>query len=144
MLVGAKQDALTFLARVNFAGEVDHVWQLFAVDSVELDDFFHWLGHQIVVLHCQDRKFNAAHAAHFAGPQTAGVYDVFGVNRVVFVCDHIPRAVRAVIESSDPSICVDLGATIFCANRVGMCNAIRVNAAFVFIVKSADKIFLFK
>ncbi|MEY4128747.1 MAG: hypothetical protein RIS81_496 [Actinomycetota bacterium] len=94
------------------------------------------------MLHCEYRKFNAAHATDFASPQTAGVYDMFSVNRVVFVCDDIPCAVRAMVESSDPSIRVNLGATILCANCVSVRNTIWVNAAFVFVVKSANEIFL--
>ena len=96
------------------------------------------------MLHCQYWKFNAAHTADFASPQTAGVHDMFGVNRVVFVGDDIPGAVRAMVESSDPSVCINLGATIFRADRVGVCNTIRVDTAFVFVVKRTDKIFLFK
>ena len=144
LLVCAEQNALALLSGVNFAGEVDHVWQLFAVDAVELDDFFHWFGHQVVMLHCQNRKFDSAHATHFSGPQTTCVDDMFGVNRVVFVGDYIPCAVWAVVESSDPSICINLGATIFCTNRVCVCNTIRIDAAFVFVVKRTDEIFFFK
>ena len=97
-----------------------------------------------MVLHCQHRKFNTAHAADFASPQTAGVYDMLGMNRVVFVCDDIPCAVGAVVESSDPSVCVNLSATIFGTNCVSVRNAIRVDAAFIFVVKCAHKIFLFE
>jgi hypothetical protein len=49
------------------------------------------------MLHCEYRKFETAHATDFAGPQTAGVHDMLGVNRVVFVGDDIPRAVRAMV-----------------------------------------------
>ena len=135
---------MTLLSGVNFAGEVDHVWQLFAVDAVELDDFWHWFGHQIVMLHCQNRKLNAAHTTHFSGPQTTSVDDMLSVNRVIFIGDYIPGAVWAVIESGDPSIRINLGTAIASTDRICMSDAVWVDAAFVFVVKRTDEVFFFK
>ncbi len=93
LLVRAEQDALTFLAGVDLAGEVDHVRQLATVRLVVVDDFGHRLGHQVVVLHRQHGQLEADHPSDLAGPQPAGVDDVLGVDGVVAIGDDVPRAV---------------------------------------------------
>ncbi|CAB4653751.1 unannotated protein [freshwater metagenome] len=93
LFVGSKQDALSLLASVDFARKVDHVWKLATGFFVVRDYFFHRLGHQVVVFHCQHWQFNTAHAAHFTRPQATCVHNMLCVNGVVFVGNDVPCSV---------------------------------------------------
>ena len=125
LFVRSEQDALAFLACVNFASEVDHVWQLFAKGLVVIDDFIHWLGHQVVVFHCQHWQFNSNHATNFACPQTTGVHNVFRVD-LALVGVHGPRAVLAWLDVVHHGVGVHLCSAVTCANCVCVSNSVWV------------------
>ena len=144
LLVGAEQDALTFLTGVDLAGEVDHVRQFATVLLVVLDHLVHRLGHQVVVFHSEHWKFESAHAANFTRPQATGIHHMFGVDDMVLVGDHIPRAVLALGKSGDPRVGVHLGATILGANGIGVCDAVGVYRALVFVEQGSDEVLLFE
>ena len=142
LFVGAEQDTLAFLAGIDLAGEVDHVRELATGALVVLDHLRHRFGHQVVVLHGEHRELEPAHATDLARPQSAGVHDVLGVDRVVAIGDHVPRAVLALRESGHPRVGVDLGPALASADGVGVGDAVGVDAAFVLVVESADEVLL--
>ena len=139
LLVGPEQDALPFLPGVDLAGEVDHVRQLVARALVELDDLGHRLGHEVVVLHCQHGQLDAAHPPHLTCPQSARIDDVFGVDGVIAIGDHVPRAVGALAEPGDPGVEVDLCAAVAGTDGVGMGDAVGIDAALVLVVQGAHE-----
>ena len=127
LFVCSEQNALTFLTCINFASEVDDVWQLATHRLVVFNNFVHRLGHEVVVFHRQHWQFKTTHAPNFSRPQTTGVDYMFGMNGVVFVGDDIPCSVWAVVKPGHPRVGVHLGATVFRTDCVCMRHAVWVN-----------------
>ena len=50
------------------------------------------------MFHGQHRQLNTHHAADFTRPQATGVDDVLGVNGVLAIGDHVPRAILALLQ----------------------------------------------
>ena len=144
LFVCSEQNALTFLTRVDFASEVNDVRQFATHCLVVFNNFVHWLGHEVVVFHCQHWQFETTHTSNFSRPQTASIHNMLSMNCVVFVGDDIPCSVWSVVESGYPRVGVHLGAAIFCADCVCVRDAVWVNRAFVFVVQRTDEVFLFE
>ncbi len=94
------------------------------------------------MFHREDRQLESDHAADLARPQTAAVDDVFGMDGVVTIGDHVPRAVVPLLETRHPRVGVDLGATIACADRIGVRHAVRIDAALVGVERRSDEVLL--
>ena len=113
LLVGAEQDAVALLARVDLALEVEHADHLAAGLAVEGLDLRHRLGEQVHVLHGEHRQLEADHAADLARPQAAAVDDVLGLDRALFG-DDVPGAV-GVLRQFDDRLRSTISAPSFCA-----------------------------
>ena len=80
LLVGAEQHAALFLADVDLTSKVERHWHFLARRSNVRCNLGHVFGDEIHVLHGEHGQFDADHTADFAGPQSASVHDVFGVD----------------------------------------------------------------
>ncbi len=139
LLIGAEQDAVALLARVDLALEVEHADHLAAGRLVEGLDLRHRLGQEIHVLHGEHRQLDADHAADLARPQAAAIDDMLGLHRAL-LGDDVPGAVRILGQFLDRVAQHDLGAELLGRLRVGDGRAGRIEMAFDRVPHGADEI----
>ena len=94
LLVGAQEHPAALLADVDLAGEVERHRHLLAGLRDVRGDLGHVDGEQVHVLHGEDRQLDADHPADLAGPQSAGVDHVLGVDRIAVLDRGRPRCRR--------------------------------------------------
>ena len=92
---------------------------------VVLNDFVHWLSHEVMVFHRQHWQLKSNHATNFARPQTAGVHYVLGVD-LTLVGVHSPCAVLALFNVVHHRVGVHLCAAVTRTNCVCVSNAVWV------------------
>ena len=101
-------------------------------------DFRHLIRHEIHVLHCEHRQFNADHATNFARPETAAVHNMFGDDRAL-IGDNIPTAILALVQFFDLCFQIDFSTLNTRRLRIGMRCAVRIEIAVGLVEHRADE-----
>ena len=138
-LVGSDQHAGALLAHVELAIEVDAVDDLLAGRLVEGDDFGQLFGQQVLVRHAQHRQLQSDKAADLAGPQSAGVHDVLGMDAAL-LGDDVPAAVGALYRIGDAALLNHLGAVGARRLGIGVGGAGRIEMALERVPHGADEL----
>jgi hypothetical protein len=99
------------------------------------------LRDEVLVLHGEDRQFQADETADFARPEAARVDDVLGVDRAL-LGDHVPGAVGTLPGVDHPVLANDLGARKLRRLGVGVRDAVRIDVAFNRVVDRAEEVLL--
>ena len=123
-LVRAEQHAATLLAHVDLGLEVDDV-QLLRL-ALQLRQV---VGDEVLVLHREDRQFQADESPDFARPKPTRVDDVLGVHGALLGHD-VPGAVRPLLRIEHAVMPHDLRAAHLRGFRVGVRHAIRIDVSF--------------
>ena len=87
-LIGTQQHTVAFLPEIEISLVVYAARQAGRM----VDDLVDALGQQIMMFHGLDREIQAGHVPDFTRPQTAAVYDIFGIDGAVRR-GHVPRTV---------------------------------------------------
>jgi hypothetical protein len=98
LFVGAEQDAVALLPRIDLALEVEHADHFAAGFLVEGFDLRHRLGEQVHMLHGEHRQLDADHAADLARPEPAAIDHMLGVDSAL-LGDDVPGAVGLWVSS---------------------------------------------
>ena len=107
---------------------------MFAVAFINHGDF---IGNNVLVLHRVQGQIHACHGPHFACPQAASVYDVFGVNGA-FIRHNIPCAIGALIGFNDLAMGFDCCAPHPRGLGIGVCRATWIKVTIQWIIKRTD------
>ena len=89
------------------------------------------------MLHRLQRQEEARHLAHLPRPETGGIDHVFGADRAL-LGDHVPGAVRPLIQLQHPVAERDLGSLPAGGTSVGVGRSRRVQVAVKRVVEGAD------
>ena len=91
------------------------------------------------MLHRQHGQLDAGHPTDLTRPQPACVDDVLGVDDVIPIGDDVPGPVRTLLQTGDPRVEVHLCAAVLGADRIGVGDPVRIDAALVLVVQSTDE-----
>ncbi len=91
-----------------------------------------------MVLHREDRQFEARHAPDFTRPKATRIDDVLGVY-VAFVRDDRPSAIAIGVGIFDLGFLVNCCAELFSGFRVSMGDAIRIEVSVQRIIDRTDE-----
>ena len=128
-LIGANQHARALLAHIKLTIEIDAVNDFLASRLVELNDFRHFLGDQILMRHAQHGQFKAHKAAHFTRPQATGVHHMLGMD-IALIGEHIPAAIGPLLHVRHHAFLHNLCPTHARGLGISMRGAGRIEMAF--------------
>ena len=92
------------------------------------------------MLHGEDRELETDHPADLARPQSPGVDDVLGVDRVAILDLDVPGLVRTLRQPGDQRVQADLRAGHLGALHVGTGDAGRIDVALDPVVQRTDEV----